>query len=239
MATSTMSMNKVIHRAVRRDLKRFRAALDGFAGGDKIRAAALLRAWRNFDAQLTEHHQGEHEISWPALKAMGVADTSISTFDEEHERMAADLAAARAAMEQLGRTASRDDADAAAAAMATLETTTVSHLDHEEQETEPVLAANLEHPAFKQMAKQFSRRSGPATGGDLLRLDGRRGNGGGEGRAAQERPRSRARGPRRGLRSQVPQGGRARLVVQRIVLTGPRRGALGRVGVRHPDWKPR
>jgi hypothetical protein len=71
-------------------------------------------------------------------------------------------------MEQLGRTATRADADAAAAAMAELESTTVAHLDHEEQETEPVLAANPEHPAYKQMSKQFSRRSGPATAGTFF-----------------------------------------------------------------------
>jgi hemerythrin-like domain-containing protein len=165
---ASMSMNKVIHCAVRRDLKRFRAALDAFPDGDRDRAAALHRAWQNFDAQLTEHHEGEHEIAWPALKAMGVPDASISTFDEEHDAMAADLAAARATMDQLGRSASRADADAAAAAMAKLETTTVTHLDHEEQETEPVLAANQEHPAYKQMAKQFSRRSGPPTAGTFF-----------------------------------------------------------------------
>ena len=165
MAAPSMSMNKVIHCAVRRDLKRFRAALDAFSDGDRERAAALHRAWQNFDAQLTEHHEGEHAIAWPALEAMGVADTSIATFDEEHDRMAADLAAARASMEQLGRTATRADADAAAAAVAKLESTTVAHLDHEEQETEPILAANPDHPAYKQMSKQFSRRSGPATAG--------------------------------------------------------------------------
>jgi hypothetical protein len=168
MAAPSMSMNKVIHCAVRRDLKRFRGALDTFPDGDRARASALLVAWRNFDAQLTEHHEGEHEVAWPALEAMGVADTSIKTFDAEHERMATDLAAARVAMEQLGRTATRADADAAATAMAALEATTVAHLDHEEQETEPVLAANADHPAYKQMAKQFSRRSGPPTAGTFF-----------------------------------------------------------------------
>src|SRR4051794_12993817 len=168
MATTSMSMNKVIHCAVRRDLKRFRAALDSFPDGDRDRATALHRAWQNFDAQLTEHHEGEHEIAWPALKAMGVADASIPTFDHEHEAMAADLAATRATMDQLARSASRADADIAAAAMAKLETTTVTHLDHEEQETEPVLAANSDHPAYKQMSKQFSRRSGPPTAGTFF-----------------------------------------------------------------------
>ena len=115
---ASMSMNKVIHCAVRRDLERFRAALDAFPDGDRDRAAALHRAWDNFDAQLTEHHEGEHEIAWPALKAIGVADATIATFDAEHEAMAADLAAARAAMDRSRRSASRADADAASAAMA-------------------------------------------------------------------------------------------------------------------------
>jgi hypothetical protein len=39
-----MSMNKTIHHAVRRDLARFRAALDAFPDGDRERAAALYRA---------------------------------------------------------------------------------------------------------------------------------------------------------------------------------------------------
>src|SRR5919112_2405377 len=118
MATSTMSMNKIIHRAVRRDLDRFRTALEAFRDGDRDRAAALHRAWENFDAQLTDHHEGEHEIVWPALQEIGIGGPVLDTFDEEHEAMAADLATARAAMGRFGNSASRADADAAAAAVA-------------------------------------------------------------------------------------------------------------------------
>jgi hemerythrin-like domain-containing protein len=167
MATSTtrMSMNKVIHGAVRRDLDRFRRALDAFTDGDRERASALHRAWLNFDAQLTEHHEGEHEIAWPAMKAIGIAEPIIASFDAEHEKMAADLAATRAAMSTLRRTASRADADLAAAAMETLQTTTVSHLDHEEQETESALTRHESDPVMKEMGKMFSRRVGPAKAG--------------------------------------------------------------------------
>src|SRR3954463_11192799 len=108
---ASMSMNKVIHCAVRRDLKRFRAALDAFSDGDRDRAAALHRAWANFDAQLTEHHEGEHEIAWPAMKAIGIDTSTISSFDSEHAAMAADLAATRESMATLHRTATRADAD--------------------------------------------------------------------------------------------------------------------------------
>lgn len=158
-------MNKVIHGAVRRDLDRFRRALDAFSDGDGERARALHAAWVNFDAQLTEHHEGEHEIAWPAMKAIGIDPSTIDSFDVEHEAMAADLAAARESMAALRATATRADADSAAAAMARLQTTTVGHLDHEERETESALTQHDGDPAVKEMAKKFSRRTGPAKAG--------------------------------------------------------------------------
>jgi Hemerythrin HHE cation binding domain len=165
MAAPSMSMNKVIHGAVRRDLDRFRRALDAFPDRDGERARALHTAWVNFDAQLTEHHQGEHEIAWPAMKAIGIDTSTIETFDVEHEAMAADLAAARESMAMLRRTATRAAADSAAAAMAKLQATTVGHLEHEERETESALTEHHADPAVKEMGKKFSRRTGPAKAG--------------------------------------------------------------------------
>ena len=163
-----MSMNKTIHRAVRRDLARFRRALEAFTDGDRERAAALYRAWENFDDQLTDHHQGEHVIAWPALAAIGVPGATIDTFDVEHEAMAADLATAGEAMARLRTSASRADADVAAAAMERLQLTTVTHLDHEEGATEEALTQNEGDPALKEMGKQFSRRSSPAKAGTFF-----------------------------------------------------------------------
>jgi hemerythrin-like domain-containing protein len=170
MATShpRMSMNRTIHRAVRRDLTRFRDALDAFVDGDGERAAALHRAWQNFDDQLTDHHQGEHTIVWPALDAIGIAGSTIDTFDVEHEAMAADLATAGDAMSRLRSSASRADADVAAAGMERLQATTVTHLDHEEAETEVPLTQKTGDPALKEMGKQFSRRSGPVKAGTFF-----------------------------------------------------------------------
>ncbi|WP_344042350.1 hemerythrin domain-containing protein [Nocardioides panacihumi] len=165
MAAPSMTMNKVIHGAVRRDLDRFRRALGAFPDGDRDRAAALHRAWTNFDAQLTEHHEGEHEIAWPAMEAIGIDTSTISSFDSEHEAMAADLAATRESMATLRRTATRADADAAAAAMTKLQATAVGHLDHEERETESALIEHDGDPAIKEMGKKFSRRVGPARAG--------------------------------------------------------------------------
>lgn len=165
---SGMSMNKTIHCAVRRDLARFRHALDAFVDGNRERAAALHRAWQNFDDQLTEHHQGEHDVAWPALQVIGVAGSTIDTFDAEHEAMATALATAGDAMSRLRSSAARADADVAATAMEALELTTVTHLDHEEAEIEESLTQRADHPALKEMGRQFSRRSGPVKAGTFF-----------------------------------------------------------------------
>ena len=75
----TMSMNKVIHGAFRRDLDRFVGRPRRLSAGDAARAAALGRAWANFDAQLTDHHEGEHEIAWPHLERAGHRRATCST----------------------------------------------------------------------------------------------------------------------------------------------------------------
>jgi hypothetical protein len=155
-----MSMNKVIHCAVRRDLRRFRTALEGFpAAGSAERAQGLHRAWRNFETQLTHHHEGEHEIAWPALLAVGVDQADITKFDEEHEVMATALREAGAAMAALAASGSRADADAAGSAVAHLEQVTVTHLDHEEAMSEPLFAEKHDDPAIKEMGKKFSKQS--------------------------------------------------------------------------------
>jgi hypothetical protein len=164
---ATMSMNKVIHGAFRRDLQRFVDALRSFRDGDAARAAQLGKAWDNFDAQLTDHHEGEHAIAWPAMTAIGVPDQLLATFDEEHERMAQALSSAGSAMAAFRASATAADATTALAAMETLQSVAVAHLDHEEQEIEPIYLQHADGPEIKAMGKQFAKVS-PAKGGTFF-----------------------------------------------------------------------
>jgi len=161
---ATMSMNKAIHGALRRDLSRFLDALARIRDGDTARAAQLGTAWDNFDSQLTVHHEGEHEIAWPSLAKIGVSQETIATMDAEHERMADALAKARGAMNTFRSTATAADAAAARSAVEHLRTVAVEHLEHEESELEDVYLANADGPEMKAMGKQFAKVS-PATGG--------------------------------------------------------------------------
>jgi hypothetical protein len=168
-----MSMNKAIHGAFRRDLDRFIAALDTFPAGDRARAQQLHTAWVNFDDQLTYHHEGEHEIAWPALEAVGVSKELLATMDAEHETMAAALAEARTAMGALTRTAGVEESTTALAAFQKLQAVTLQHLDHEEAELEEVYLANRDTPEIKGMGRAFGKVS-PARGGRFFAwvLDG-------------------------------------------------------------------
>jgi hypothetical protein len=161
---ATMSMNKVIHGAVRRDLERFVAALRSFSDGDRERAEGLGRAWDNLDAELTRHHQGEHEIAWPHLERAGVSRTVLDQMDGEHQVMVDALVHVRAAMAALGGEPTSARAQEALTAMAALRTATLSHLEHEEAELEPFYLTNKDHPEIRAMNRAFSRQS-PAVAG--------------------------------------------------------------------------
>ena len=168
-----MSMNKAIHAAFRRDLDRFLSALGRFSAGDARRAEELGRAWDNFDFQLTKHHEGEHEIAWPALAKVGVTQQTIDQMDAEHVVMAERLAATRAAMTALRAAPTAANAQTATTAMGELKTVTTEHLDHEEREIEPVYLAKQDDPVIVAMGKKFARVS-PKEGGEFFAwmLDG-------------------------------------------------------------------
>lgn len=159
-----MSMNKVIHGAVRRDLTRFITALSTFQPGDVKRGNQLAAAWSNFDDQLTRHHTGEHEIAWPALTAVGASPSLLASLDEEHESMAEAIVVVRAAVFALTRSATKDDVSTARAAFTRLQSVTVGHLEHEEGELEPLYLAKKDTPEIKAMGRAFGK-VGPVQGG--------------------------------------------------------------------------
>jgi hypothetical protein len=160
-----MSMNRVIHGAVRRDLDRFTNALSTLDGGDERRAGQLSAAWANFHEQLTRHHSSEHRIAWPALRTAGISDELLTQFDAEHDQMAAALAAADQAMRSLYGSPSAENVTAAREAVATLRATTIGHLDHEEAELEPFFLEHAHTPQMKAMGRAFGREYTPPEAG--------------------------------------------------------------------------
>ncbi|HEY3002637.1 MAG TPA: hemerythrin domain-containing protein [Kribbellaceae bacterium] len=162
-----MSMNRAIHGAFRRDLGRFTAALDAFPDGDRHRAGQLKTAWDYFNFELTRHHQGEHDIAWPALRRLGVSEDLLARMDAEHDRLASALSEADSAMTALAATPVAETAAAAGKAIDALTTVAEEHMSHEEAELEPVYLEKRDTPEMKQMGRQFGRGN-PLVAGKFL-----------------------------------------------------------------------
>lgn len=128
------AMNALIHKAVRRDLEGFAAALKVFPAGDKERALAIAGRFEWFNTLLTHHHEGEEEILWPVLRGTPEDTSEVGELTDEHERIVSTLAAARESMARFGASASADDAQAALLAVGELKAAATEHFTHEEGE---------------------------------------------------------------------------------------------------------
>jgi uncharacterized membrane protein YccC len=104
--TAPMTMNRLIHEAVRRDLQRLTTGLDDLAEGDRARAQDLERAYANLRAELTRHHEGEDTHIWPMLAGAGVDPDLLTTMEREHSAMSEALADTAVAMSALARSGS-------------------------------------------------------------------------------------------------------------------------------------
>jgi hypothetical protein len=164
----TMSMNRVIHAAVRRDLARFLNALEAFPDGDKQRAAQLGTAWDFFYGELDYHHRSEHAIAWPALRTVGADDALLGQMDAEHDKLAEALSAAGEKMRALRQTPTKAAADEACAAFEALKAVAEEHLEHEERDVDPVYVANRNTPEMKAMGRRFGRDRSPRHAADFF-----------------------------------------------------------------------
>jgi hemerythrin-like domain-containing protein len=159
-----MTMNRVIHAAVRRDLERLDGALAVAPEGDTTRARDLQRAYANLHAELTHHHEQEDRHVFPALNRLGVDTALIEDMDGEHHAMAEALVTTATAMQRYADTGSGTDAAAARASLEATRAVVGRHFAHEEGELEPLMRPHLESPEWKQAEKAL-RTSPPTTVG--------------------------------------------------------------------------
>jgi hemerythrin-like domain-containing protein len=153
-----LTMNRLIHAAVRRDLDRLSGALEAFPDGDKARAHALDRAFVNLRRELTHHHEGEDAHIWPMLADAGVDGRLLSDMEAEHHAMAEALSQTGAAMTSLALSGSGADAAAARASVVRTQAVVERHLTHEESELEPQLHPLTDTPEWKAVEKKLSRQ---------------------------------------------------------------------------------
>src|SRR5829696_4052002 len=162
-----MTMNRVIHAAVRRDLARLASALGAARDGDVARARQLERAYANLQRELTLHHEGEDEFVFPYLARIGSAPDLLEAMDDEHQAMAAALGETRTAMTAYASSGSAADAGRARDSVARTQAVVERHLTHEENDLEPLIEPHLGTAEWKTVEKQLRPRS-PAVAGRFL-----------------------------------------------------------------------
>jgi hemerythrin-like domain-containing protein len=157
-----MTMNRVIHAAVRRDLQRLADALDAAPDGDRERALDLQRAYANLHGQLKHHHEQEDQHVFPALRTLGIDTALLEDMDGEHHAMSDALETMATAMQRYAETGSAADAVAARDSVEAGRAVIERHLAHEEGELEPLMQPHLESPEWKQAEKAL-RKAPPTT----------------------------------------------------------------------------
>lgn len=150
-----MTMNRVIHAAVRRDLARLESALAAAADGDLARADQLQVAYANLHRQLKHHHEGEDAYVFPFLEKVAGASELVQVMESEHQAMADALDEAGAAIDAYALTGSARDAQVARDAVVSAREVVERHLHHEEDELEPLLLPYLQTPEWKTVEKRL------------------------------------------------------------------------------------
>jgi hemerythrin-like domain-containing protein len=150
-----MTMNRVIHAAVRRDLARLESALDAAHDGDRARARQLATAYANLHRELKHHHLGEDTHVFPFLARVEGAAELVEVMEAEHQAMADALEDASTAMTAYASSGSATDAHAARDAVVRATEVVERHLHHEETELEPLLLPHLGTPEWKSVEKRL------------------------------------------------------------------------------------
>ena len=163
-----LTMNTVIHAAVRRDLRRFTAALDTFPVGSKERADQLSRAWQHLDGQLYHHHHSEETIFWPALREAGADESLVSDLGGEHDRMAEAMKNTSAAVAELVADPGMSQVERTRQAFVELGQAVETHFAHEEADLEVFSASVSDTAPLKRAQEQVRKTQSPTQLGGYL-----------------------------------------------------------------------
>ena len=153
--TEPLSMNRIIHAAVRRDVTRTEQALRTMADGDRARAEQVRTAWRNLVRELTHHHEAEDSIAWPFLAGRGFDPDVLAAMEEEHVAMKQALASSSAAIDGVVTTPTATAAVAAADEVARARVVIDGHLAHEEGDVEAVMGGLDDDPEWRAAAAKM------------------------------------------------------------------------------------
>ncbi|MFJ4778836.1 hemerythrin domain-containing protein [Streptomyces sp. NPDC088762] len=148
----------VVHRGLRREARLLVELIAAVAPGDRARARVLADHFRDYRLGLHNHHHGEDEHMWPPLLSrVDLEADLVLRMEAQHERVAATLSAAEAAVPAWEATAGEAERDALVAVLAEHRSVLVEHLDDEEESLLPLAARHLSAREWDAMGEHFMR----------------------------------------------------------------------------------
>ncbi|MEU9035979.1 hemerythrin domain-containing protein [Streptomyces sp. NPDC048352] len=146
----------VIHRGLRREARLLVELIAAVEPGDTARARVLADHFRDYRLGLDNHHHGEDEHLWPPLLArVDLEADLVLRMEAQHERIAASLTAAEAALPAWEGGAGEAERDALVAVLAEHRAVLVEHLDDEEAFLLPLAARHLSAHEWGALGEHF------------------------------------------------------------------------------------
>ena len=174
-ARTAAMMNETVHAGLRRDIRRFHAVFADPVPPSTARREAVADHVVWIADFLRKHHTGEDTAIWPrVLDKCPELGPFLDQLESEHHAMAEALGGfERSAL--AWRTDGSDVARAAvSASLDTFGTVCVRHLDHEEQDGIPQIAAVLDDDDWVAISKVMRGRGSDVRDGLHAHVDARR-----------------------------------------------------------------
>ncbi|MEZ5185495.1 MAG: hemerythrin domain-containing protein [Candidatus Nanopelagicales bacterium] len=150
-------LNTVIHDSLRRDLGRLGAAVST-PMTDERRTVLCSHATWVLDV-LHHHHVGEDEGVWPlVLSKRPDLQPLMDQMETEHDELATASDRLRQALSRYAADGSEPARQAVVAAVQDMMSATLSHLEHEERETMPLVLDTLDAGDWKYLEKNHFRK---------------------------------------------------------------------------------
>ncbi|MGY1783984.1 hemerythrin domain-containing protein [Geodermatophilus sp. SYSU D00698] len=148
----------VMHRAFRRDLDAFAAAVPTVDVGDRARWRALGRRFGQFARFLHKHHAGEDAHLWPLLRERGADPDVLDQLEAEHAGIDPLLASCAAGLADLaGGRGGEDTRRELAHTIARTGDALGAHLAHEERDGMTLVQRHLTPADWARQDAAFAR----------------------------------------------------------------------------------
>lgn len=144
------------HRVFRREFRLLPDLIGAVEDGNTARARVLAEHAKDVTTALHVHHSGEDEVLWPRLlNRVSLHSELVHRMQLQHEQIAEYLERIESLLPVWAETAGRRERDGLAMTFADASVALEEHLDAEEREILPLVAAHLTAAEWDELGKRM------------------------------------------------------------------------------------